>query len=159
MVPCLKDNQIKDGTFPHQRHQTWYVFCLAPRRLHYTTQHNAFFLLWCTLLSVWLHRECLRRKSGCSLDLRAKNILIGRHCNGASRMLPSSVGSRYAPHRHGSSYGQSMSVSWSLPDYLRRMFDYHQVSQIVKSLNRQILHREKYPKLVRLRIVIVSPVV
>ncbi|CAM9420983.1 unnamed protein product [Ectocarpus sp. 4 AP-2014] len=42
-------------------------------------------------------------------------------------MLPSSVGGRYAPHRHGSSYAQSMPASWSLPDYLRRMFDYHQM--------------------------------
>lgn len=57
------------------------------------------------------------------------------------RMLPSSVGGRYAPHRHGSSYAQSMSVSWSLPDYLRRMFDYHQVSQ------NQIGGRPIYPKL------------
>lgn len=50
-------------------------------------------------------------------------------CRLTSRMLPSSVGGRYTPHRHGSSYAQPMSVSWSLPDYLRRMFDYHQVSK------------------------------
>lgn len=40
-------------------------------------------------------------------------------------MLPSSVGGRYAPYRHG--YAESVSVNWSLPDYLRRMFDYHQM--------------------------------
>lgn len=40
-------------------------------------------------------------------------------------MLPSSVGGRYAPYRHG--YTESFSVNMSLPDYLRRMFDYHQM--------------------------------
>ncbi|CAM9633625.1 unnamed protein product [Choristocarpus tenellus] len=40
-------------------------------------------------------------------------------------MLPSSVGGRYAPYRNG--HSDSLSVSWSLPDYLRRIVDYHQM--------------------------------
>ncbi|CAM9317768.1 unnamed protein product [Discosporangium mesarthrocarpum] len=40
-------------------------------------------------------------------------------------MLPSSVGGRYAPCR--SAHGDSLSISWSLPDYLRRVVDYHQM--------------------------------